>query len=568
MLHQPIDRDTAAVLPIGHDAIRHALALMAAGLDARFVRAGGTLAITIDTIDRLIAGLDGVVAALDPERAGGAVADLRRIAAELNVLPAVQAERAAGMTAIAGTGRALRDDVVDMHQMLRILSIYGMNIKIAAAGETQFVGFVDGMGTRLGFGERELAGFLTRLKDLTAAVATSQQSDRMLAAECAKVVPAVPERLAADATELEAHLGKVGGIAGRVGTIARHVQGRIAVILGALQVGDSTRQRLEHAVSALQMLDACGLASDGAAARHVRRLLSAQTDAAAADFVAQTDALIASLGDIVPSAGELSALIAEQAGEDGRAFLLRLEQGIGEVERLTAQLRTAQASSNAMTVVIADAVSELTGRIDSVERIKLDVQDIATNTRLLCRRHGTIGKAVAVIATEVDMYATSLGRITRDVASTIQVLGGIDVTLRSGGEGDGAGGGRDTGETLANALSIIRHACQQSDGIALQGSDDATQLIALLEQVAMELAGEAQVGTEMSAAAVALRGGDDGGALSGHDDDPALRELLVAIGGLYTMAQERETHAAFLLPGMDVTPAASIDDEDDDDGLF
>ena len=33
MLHQPIDRDTVSELPIAHDAIRHALALMAAGLD-------------------------------------------------------------------------------------------------------------------------------------------------------------------------------------------------------------------------------------------------------------------------------------------------------------------------------------------------------------------------------------------------------------------------------------------------------------------------------------------------------------------------------------------------------
>lgn len=567
MLLQTIDTDaatTATDCPIRRD-----LALLAAGLDTGFLRAGTTLATAVEMIDRMIGGLDGIVAALDERTAGAAVLDMRYVAERLSALPAHQRERAGRMAAVGVIAKTLNEHVLDMHKTLRVLSIYGMNIKIAASGEDQFVCFVEGMIGKLAAGEQHLAGFIARLKELTDAVASVRQADRLLAGESAKVVPEVPARLASDAVELAGHLAGVATLASAVAAIARSVQGKVAVVLGALQVGDSTRQRLEHVVSALQLVEARAARGDGAGHAavigHVDRLLAAQIDAALADFTRETTAMLTSLAELGPDTGRLLALIAEQDDGGTRAFLERLDRGITEVERVTTRLREAEGRSRTMVGIITETVGELSDRLTSVQRIRLDVQDIATNTRLLCRHHGVIGKAVSVIATDVDSYTVRLGGATVSVSDAIARLGGVEASLRGENRGDGD---RDMGAMLAAALAVVRHACQRSEEAAVDGGDNARQLIDLLDHVGDELARELSVKTMMEAASqtLAYRTPE----LDMTDEaDAALRVLLPEIAKLYTMASERGVHASFLLPGMAVAavPSAVVDD-DDDDGLF
>ena len=573
MLHQIITIETAT--PVGDDPaaapgdcpIRTELALLAAGLDTRFLRAGTALADAVGMIDRVIGGLDGVVAALDERTAGVAVTDLRRVADALTALPARQAGRAGRMAAVARISRDLSAHVLDMHQTLRVLNIYGVNIKIAASGADQFVDFVEGMASKLSLGEGELAGFIAQLKDLMRSVADVQQADRLLAAESATVVPEIPARLAGDAAALAAHLAGVAVVARTVAAIARRVQGKVAVVLGALQVGDSTRQRLEHVVATLQLLEASGgdAPPDPAVAGHVERLLAAQIEGARDDFARDAAAMLASLADLVPETDQLLALIVEQGDGGGRGFLDRLERGIADVDRVTGRLRDAERQSTAMVGIITDTVAGLTRRLAKVQRIRLQVQDIATNTRLLCRRHGTIGKAVAVIAVEVDVYAHRLAGTAERVGQVIADLRAVEAALLDEAAGRGANG-RDMGETLAAALAVVRHACQRTALVSMDGSDDARLLGALLIATTEELAGEQAVTAALGAAVATLAGRTPQAPMT-DGAEATLRLLLPRIGAMYTMAQERAIHEAFLLPGTDGIGAPAAEDEDDD-GLF
>lgn len=563
MFLQAIDRDAAA--PVTGCPIQRNLAELAAGLDTRFLRAGATLATAVETIDQVIRGLDGVVAALDQRTAGIAVADMQHVARQLSELPLQQADRVRQMNDVSALSRKLSEDVLDMNQALRLLNIYGMNIKIAAAGEEQFVGFVERMAGKLGFGEQHLDGFIQRLKVLTNAVATVRQADRLLAAESAKVIPQVPERLAGDAAALSQHLTEVTRLANEVAAIARSVQGKVAVVLGALQVGDSTRQRLEHIVSALQIVETRNGEGDAAVSGHVDRLLAAQLRATVADFTRETSAMLSSLADLSPDTARLLTLIGEQgSGGGGRALLLRVDQGIADVERVTTRLREAENRSRTMTGIIADTVGELSSGLASVQQIRIDVQDIATNTRLLCRRHGAIGKAVSVIAAEVDARTVRLGKAAVSVAGAIAALDRIQASLRNPEHGDG----RDMGETLSAALGVIRRACQRTEEVIEEGGDNARQLVELLDSADQELSQELAVGEVMSAAAGQLDGRTAPAELT-EEGAAVLRDILPAIGALYTMAAEREVHRDFLLPGMaEEVPAPPAVEDDDDDGLF
>lgn len=548
--------DTLAATP-AECPVRRDLTHLAAGLDTRFLHAGTMLADAIRMVDRIIGGLDGIVAALDERTAGAAVADLADVADRLTVLPATLAVRSGRLTRIAGTASALHQQVLDMHRILRVLNIYGMNIKIAASGEEQFVGFVDGMNARLAMGQQQLDGVIGKLKELEAGLGTARQVDRLLAAECGKVVPAAPRRLAADAAGLKDHLDTVSTLAQRVAVIARSIQAKVAVLLGALQVGDSTRQRLEHVVSALQLVEAhdCGAAD----AAFVDRLLAAQLNAAAQDFSREITALIASLAGLVPDAHALADLIAQQAGDDGRAFLLRLDESVTGVTQVVIQLQSAHAQAQSMAALISEAVVDLTGRVQNLSGIRLDVQDIATNTRLLCRRQGGVGRAVSVVATEVDVYARELGNMTAEVSQTIATLSDTPDLSHD----DDAG--RDIGDALGGALDVIREACRQSGQVVLEGNDDARRLIDLLRTAVAGFEAEPATTDLMqdAAAILAERSRTDAPPPPGE----ALPVLLNAIAQLYTMAREREVHADFARSELGIETVA-VEEEEDDDGLF
>ena len=565
MHHIRIDTDTAQAIDLSD--LKRSLALVAAGMDARFVRAGTTLATAIDTIERIITSIEGVTGALDESVAGIAVSSLKSVAGQLDALPAVQAGREADMARIGSASRVLRDHVMDMRQALRVLHIYGMNIKIAASGEAAFVGFVNDMGQRLATGEEHLEGFLAKLKELTGSVGSVQQAGRLLAAEARKILPAVPQRLTRDAGALHAHLGDVASMARQVADIARTVQGRVATMLGALQVGDSTRQRLEHVVSALQLLDGVEHGLPEAVfvevAAVVHRLLAALLETSAADFDRDAALLVSALKALQPDTAALLDLIEDDAGRNGRPFLIQIEEAVGEVAIITVQLQEADHRSGAMLGLINETVDELTGRLEQLQRVQFNVQDIATNTRLLCRRHGDLGKAVSVVAGEVDIYAHSLGNAMRGIGQPIRELSEVNAILAAKRAAEGES---DMGTKLAQALVVIREGCQRTDLAVREGGDDSRQLIELLAIAGDEIGAELQLGATMRQAAIVL-------SATPPLDTPSeeacvvLADLLPRIFALYTMAQEREVHTANV-PAAFAVVSAVAEEEDDDDGLF
>ncbi|KQM28638.1 MULTISPECIES: hypothetical protein [unclassified Sphingomonas] len=560
-----IDTDHAQAIDLSD--LKRSLALVAAGMDARFVRAGTTLATAIETIDRIITSIDGVTGALDESVAGIAVSSLKSVSGQLDALPVVQAGREADMARISAASRVLRDHVMDMRQALRVLHIYGMNIKIAASGEAAFVGFVNDMGQRLATGEEHLEGFLAKLKELSGSVGSVQQAGRLLAAETRKILPAVPVRLTRDADALHTHLGDVASMARQVAEIARTVQGRVATMLGALQVGDSTRQRLEHVVSALQLLDGAAHALPEAThvevAAVVHRLLAALLETSAADFDRDAAILVSTLKALQPDTAALLDLIEDDAGRNGRPFLIQIEEAVGEIAVITVQLQEADQRSAAMLGLITETVTELTGRLEQLQRVQFNVQDIATNTRLLCRRHGDLGKAVSVVAGEVDIYAHSLGNAMRGIGQPIRELSDVNTLLaeKRGTEGEG-----DMGGKLSQALVVIREGCQRTDMAVREGGDDARQLIELLAIAGDEIGAELELGATMRQAAIVLSATPPVDVLS-DDATAALGELLPRIFALYTMAQERDVHAANV-PAAFAVASAAVEEDDDDDGLF
>jgi len=551
--------------------IEATISQVASKLDARFVSAGEALAQAYGIVERLVTALEGVTNAMGRDAAEAAVDNMRATADRLERLPAVQAARQAGLESIAAGARPLAHHINQVKRTLDFLRICGLNIKVAAAGRNGFADFADTMNVRLDVGEIEIAGIGSEIERLTASIPALIEVDRQLAAECVKVIPQVPRKLAEDAEALQRHQAADAARAKRIASVGREIHARVATAIGAMQIGDITRQRLEHVASGIQALIAWRDSADPATAievvGHMVALLAAQASDTIDAFHKESQRLAESLRGIAPSAAQLLEIKAEgdrqQTGDDA-VFLGALEKSVADVAQVTARLRDADAKAQALGGSTSDSAERLAERLRVVHRVNEDVHLMAWNTDLRCHRLGDEGKALAMVASEIRGFATALATISAEIRQSVERLVGAVTALR---DPDAEQGG-DAAEALTGSLACIRDGAQRMREGMAGLSDDAAAVTRILETTTSNVDCEAAFGDALRGVALRLKlFGTPCPAPEGPVAD-ALAALLDGMARSYTMAREREIHTRFALPGTSAAPQASMDDDDDDDGLF
>lgn len=570
MLHE---RPVAAMaLPDMTGGVRERLAEIVTGIDARFVAVGARLETLVGTIDRVMRSLQGVGEVFQDGDATAAVRNLMRAADRLSGVSTQVADRTAEVRSIRSVSHRLCKHVEDVRKALEVLQIYGMNVKIAASGEKDFVDFADRMKQQLLVGEVDIGGFDVKLAELEEGISGTEESDRLLAIECARVVPQVPEQLIADAGELLAHQQKLAALAAEARGLAQVVQGHVCAILGAIQIGDIARQRLEHVLAACTLFEArrldCGPAQGAAMRHHVMRMLVAQLHDSGADFCRETERLVTALRDIEPQARRLLDLhVGHGSADRGQLFLRRLETGIAEADTMTAQLHRADRQAEETIRITIDTVEDLIVRAGVVRNLRIDVQQMAINIGLRCRRMETIGRPVTVIANEIRGYSEKLDATIDGVTLAAEDLHAISQRMRGRGT-EGAGSDSD----LAQPLAAIRGSAQRIEEAISAADSDAGDILGMLRQTTDELARGLDLGGTIGQIASTLADLAGPEEPLGDAADGPYGLLMAEIARSYTMASERQVHERFCAIGTPAPPPpASALDEDDalfGDALF
>ena len=550
------------------EQLREQLAEFAGGLDDRFLRGGGLLSDAIGTIKTLFGALDTVNRALDADAAATALSELRSAAHQIENLPNLLERRDGDLAMLTRLVSDLDGQIFEIRRHLQIIEIYGMNIKIAGAGG-DFRIFVDEMTGRLKSGNAEVAVFAQRQKSVLESIGPIRKAyaDVRLAQTGASRDVCQQIRLRADGLNRELSANKA--LADELTALAGQVRESVNRVLAAIQIADSTRQRIEHVVT---VFDIVAEASEQESAPrgaldHVARLIGELIEGAAQDHAQQGEALNRSLANLGAARGELAQLISQRTAGSAAGSLADLEAGIAAIGALTERLGETARHADEMLGGIADATDDLVERLDSIDQIVRDVKAIAINTRLLCLRQGQIGVAVAVIAVEVAGQAVRLKQTAAHVEEAIGRLAALNQGMLS----DENWRQTDLGTTLDQAREVIATACRQSGEALADGEAVVERLKSQLEE-ASALVGDSDRLLQMLQPAVsALRRPEP--ELSAADET-WLERVLPRIGALYTMMRERQIHARFALPGTQPAQSkpgpAPVDEpvEQDDDGLF
>lgn len=557
------------------------LQTLAAGLDVHFIGAGTTLANSYQMVEHLISALENVTGAINRDAAEAAMETMRETADRLTQLPMDQGSRQQSLDNISAASTDLLHNLKQIRRTLSFLQICGLNIKVTAAGAEGFADFADHMSAKLEQAEQQVDEFEEEIAQLGGKITEMVQADRQLMGECATVIPRVPLKLSQNAQTLQKLQQENAALAEHTAQLARDVRSKLAAAIGALQVGDMTRQRLEHITQAIELLLA-GPADEAAEAghspraiKHVTALLAAQLTDAVDQFLRETGTLVASLRGIVPDAMRLADMQQGGGSEAIHQILHHLENDIGEIANVTRQLYAAEANSGKLGQATSQAADSLRGRLKAVNHIQKDVEQMAWNTALQCRALGADGRGIAVISEEIQAFSRRLADIWEQVTRN---FARVESLATSFGDVPHSAGETDTADHLVTSLETVRGGNDLMAESMKAVDKDALEMGAMLRSLTEDLAVDVQLGPELSQMAATFSDligepADHDEALEWSEEErQSLTALFARISALYTMASERDIHRAYLTAhdaGLQAESAAQGGDDGlFDDGLF
>lgn len=516
-------------------------------IESHFLAAGEVLTQSIDGIDTLIASLENLVQALDEKAVAASTADMRVAADTLLGLADNHRTRKDAIDRLGRHRDDLTKHVGDMHASLSYMRAFTVNIKIVSAGIAQagstFESFAQEISDCIESGRVQLQDVEGEIFGLNGGLTTALAESARLGSQLGMLLPALPNQLSESAGLMAQHYGQVHEIAGEVASIARNIHKRVVRVLQALQIGDMTRQRIEHVQSGLKKIVARG---DHRLAALVHALLERQLQATKEEFDREVEEIENAMADMASHSRELLKLRDLAYGccsKNGAGFLDELLKRIEQASVLVGEIEGADSSALKTGRETAAAAEQLCTRISAIQSLKNDVQYMALNTTIKCAQIGEAARPLSVIAIELRDHGHHLETAAAAGLSELGELtsaAGALTTVKSNT------GGLSATEALGIASRLLQDGRQRAANEIEVLVSKGEEVLSILDQSVERLAFKAEIGGTLGVVADEL----SSLAASSPDDAADLRtplsEILSSIHALYTMKQERAVHQDFV----------------------
>ncbi|RUM19024.1 chemotaxis protein [Rhizobium phaseoli] len=577
MLAHALVSPTAAAYASGRD-IGRTLESARSRVEERFLEGGTVLLSVMDVLNRLLNSLEGVTAALDNGEQSDTGADLRATVESLTALPLTEENRQQALVSLAQTGRDLRKYVSDMQETMRYLRTFAVTVKITGAGLAEFAGFAQEILERIYSGTDEVNRFAAHLDSLDKEVKLAAAFGASVSKGYADTVPAVAAALRDDAAKIAEHRKHLGVVAREVGAIARGVQSKVASTLSALQIGDITRQRIEHVQATLSLLEEFFAGEEGAkldaGARKrlqnvIHHLTAAQMSDMCVNFQRESENVVTTIASFDHDMREILKLrdqMSGASGESGSNFMRALESSVSAAHEIVRQVDTASRQADQVSQSTIGTAAKLSEAIANIRAVKTDIHYMALNTNLRCSRLGEEGRSINVVTAELRIFA---GKLDESADAIVTGLPALEAAAGRVAPATDAGAG--LGESLTSAVGNIRSAADMMEKelkvLAENGREVATKIGLLIGKLDFQR----DLGEVFARCADVLDEAAGTEVADISDLAEAIAPLDRKIFKHYTMVQERNIHRD-IIPACAESAAAPASAEpakiENDEDLF
>lgn len=519
---------------------------------------GVRLGDAVPGLNELAQSFGAVAELLEGPAMSTAARDLSAIAQDLTRTAALVEQEGRALQQLVGLNEDIGPQVHALQALVRTVAALVFTLKIESAQ------LPAQSGEMLAFA-KTLQGLAEHARDsLDAYGATQLRLDATLrasAATQAEFQGRHQQALAAIAAEMQGGLEALAERRARtlaslheIGGLSRDIGDRTGQCVVSLQIGDSTRQRVEHAAVGLELaadaLDSvAGFAGGGerlaARAAHLQTL---QLAGARLDFESEAETIAQSLAALGGQAHDLEArgqrlFGAEESGEG--SFLEALARQLAQARVLVDEGLKAREGVDAAKDAAAATMAELETRTANLVEIAVDVTMIGTNASLRSARLGDAGKGITLVAAELRGFGREIRVAVSQLAAALaRIVAFVDEFARAQRELDA--------ERMAALARRMQAAIEVFGGGGARMSEALRRLGEVaagargkLERAAEALAASREVGPQLAEAEIAVAGVVDG--LGGAG--PASAEIDQWLDGrlrsTYSMASERRIHDTF-----------------------
>jgi len=538
-------------------------------VEERFLEGGTVLLSVMDGLNRLLSSLDNVTKALDANESSDTGADLRSTVKSLTGLPIAEKARQNGLSSLADTGNSLRKHVADMQETMRYLRTFAVTAKITGAGLPEFAGFAQEILERIYSGTAEVNGFAAHLDSLEKEVKVALSFGAATARSYFETVPDVARALQDDARKIAEHRKNLAAIARDVSAIARGIQSKVASTLSALQVGDITRQRIEHVQGTFALLDEFLDGEDGrklgADARRrlenvVHHLTAAQMNDMCKDFHRDSQNVVKTIASFGQDTQEILRLRDQMSCGGQGNFMRALESSVSAAHEIVKQVDQAAQQADQVSQSTLGTAAKLLESIGNIRVVKTDIHYMALNTNLRCSRLGEEGKSINVVTAELRIFAAKLDESADGIVNGLPTLEAAAGRIAPAGIDNAVG----LGDNLTSAVGNIRAAADTMEDELKVLSEHGREVANKISLLIGKLDFERDLGDVLARCAEVLE--DAAGAEIADISDIAdvVAPLDRKIFKLYTMVQERNVHRD-IIPAMEETAATVVETKVEDD---
>lgn len=554
------------------DGIARRLEKPQADIERVFAGISGHLTDAVSLLGGLTETFDRLTSALGREDLGQAVVDLKATADELVAMANAMDGERRSLQQLVVRANEISLMISRLQETVGAISVLAVNARIEAtyvkAEGIDFSVFTSEIGRlarasratidRFSSGLNELAGLLGQAITQHDAFRNTQQ----------RALCTVAERLGAGVRSVAGHREEAIARAEEIGRRSRAVSQTVASLIGALQIGDITRQRMEHIGHAFELLareDADGgelgrALDDGqrmSLAAAVCRLQSAQLTQTQESFDAELRRIVDELRLLAHEAAAIHAAGGGFQDSQSRQNVSFLDELAGDLEKameLLRDSRKARTEVDSVASAVSATLSGLVGQVDAVNALEVEMRLVGLNTALKCGRIGDQGRALDVIAQELRAYANLTVQHADAVKQGMRDIDDMAHALNRNGANDAAEHLAALERTTEAAVKHFEEAGGELDRALTSLDRDGERAAKVLEE-ASEIARGGDVGhllhdvLQHVARIIAA-------APAGSEDIADLRDRLMAVARRnYTMASERVIHDLF--DGLDPTGKGS-----------
>jgi hypothetical protein len=528
-------------------------------IEVKFLGAGEVLSDAVEGIGALVTALDDLTGALDPAAIAATAQDLQDAAGKLTALPAHHLEQRNIVSDLDRYRAGLGASLSDMRQSLAYMRAFTMNIKITAGGileaDAEFGIFAQEMSNRIEAGRAEVDGLHRELEALKKPIADVASHGDTLATRCSELIPLVPNELIASASVIREHHSRIAAAIASSAALARDIRKKVGRILAALQIGDITRQRIEHVQAGLVMIDQLDpeLSPDrrARASALIQRLMAEQLGDTMSDFDREVSEIVASMSGLASDARALLKLRDLAYGEGGdseNGFLRVLAQRLEQATALVEEIETTEREVLTTGQASGDAARVLAGRLAAIQAMKADVQYMALNTTLKSCRIGEAGRPLSTIAVELRAQAGHLEQIANQSLQTLDKLIAAAAALIQ--DRTGQNGHMSVSEEATAALSAaarrISDASDRTETDILKLAERGGSVLDLLNRSSGRFGFQEEIGEALDLVAADLANLATNAEPCGEDIQDVMAGVLSRLNVSYTMAQERALQETFI----------------------